>query len=79
MAERTVPREGRKPLARIVRATDAARLGQRRTFWFDGDSDREWQDAAAAERLVFSEYIRQCIDIGHSMKQAQRNVRRSQA
>lgn len=74
-----MPESERKPLARVVRGTDTPRLGVRRTFWFDEDQDRSWQDGAATDRLVFSEYIRECISIGHSIKQSQRNVRRSQA
>jgi hypothetical protein len=72
-----MPEPVRRPLARLIRPTDAARLGPRRTFRFDEDKDMAWQEAAVAERIVFSEYIRECIDIGHSMKQAQRNVRRT--
>lgn len=67
----------RKPLARVVRRTDAPRLGQKRSFRFDEDRDAAWQEGAVAERIDFSEYVRECIDIGHSMKQAQRNVRRT--
>ena len=69
----------RKPLARIIRRTDALRLGVRRTFRFDEDRDAAWQEAAVEERAEFSEYIRECIDIGHSMKQAQRDMRRTGA
>ena len=68
-----------RPLARVIRAVDALRLGVRRTFRFPEDRDAAWQDGAVAERVEYSEYIRECVDIGHSMKQAQRNVRRTSA
>ncbi len=76
MAERTVTR---KPLARLIRRVDAARLEIRRTFRFDHDRDLAWQEGAVSERIAFSEYVRECIEAGHSMKQAQRNVRRTNA
>ncbi|MBM4114110.1 MAG: hypothetical protein FJ253_12200 [Phycisphaerae bacterium] len=69
----------RRPLARSVRRTDAARLDVRRAFRFPEDRDAAWQQAAVDERVEFSEYIRECIDIGHSMKQAQRLTRRTSA
>lgn len=74
-----VPESYRKGLARVVRHTDAPRLGVRRTFRFPEDRDMAWQEAAVSERVEFSEYIRECIDIGHSMKRAQSNVRRTKA
>jgi hypothetical protein len=70
---------GRKPLARLIRRTDAPRLGVRRAFRFDEEADAAWQEGAIEERLEFSEYIRECIAIGHSMKQAQRLTRRTKA
>lgn len=69
----------RKPLSRMVRRTDAARLDIRRTFRCAADEDAAWQDGAVAERIEFSEYLRECLAIGHSMKQAQRLTRRTSA
>jgi hypothetical protein len=69
----------RKPLARSIRRTDLMRLDIRRTFRCREDEDAAWQDAAIAERVEYSEYLRECIAIGHSMKQAQRGVRRTGA
>ena len=69
----------RKALARVVRPTDGPRLEVRRAFRFDAEQDAAWQDGAVSERVEYSEYIRECIAIGHSMKQAQRNVRRTGA
>lgn len=74
-----MPAAERKPLARVIRRTDVARLDVRRTFRFPEDRDARWQENAIAERIEYSEYIRECIDIGDSMKQAQRNVRRTSA
>lgn len=72
-----MPATARKPLARVMRPTDAEGLGVRRTFRFPVDRDLAWQEAAVTERLEYSEYIRQCIDIGDSMKRAQRVARRT--
>ena len=69
----------RKPLARTIRRTDAPRLSVRRTFRANEDEDATWQQAAVDERLELSEYLRQCVAIGHSMKQAQRLTRRTTA
>lgn len=79
MSDRDSSTLARKPLARAVRPTDAPSLGPRRTFRFDPDADAAWQEGAVVERLEFSEYVRQCIAIGHSMKQAQRTARRTSA
>lgn len=69
----------RKPLARTIRRTDAARLDVRRAFRFGADEDAAWQEAAITERVEYSEYIRECITIGHSLKQGQRTTRRTSA
>ena len=69
----------RRPLARSIRRTDVARLDVRRTFRCTEGEDRNWQDGAAFERVEYSEYLRECIAIGHSMKQAQRHTRRANA
>lgn len=69
----------RRPLARTVRRTDVPRLGVRRTFRCSEIEDEKWQGGALADRLEYSEYLRECIAIGHSMKETQRLTRRTSA
>jgi hypothetical protein len=50
-----------------------------RTFRFKESEDRAYQDGAVAEGAEFSEYVRECVAIGHSMKVAQRIVSKAGA
>ncbi len=57
---------GRKPLAHLER------LEIRRTFCFTESEDRDWQNGAVDSGIDFSSYIRDCVRIGHSIRQAER-------
>lgn len=73
------PESTRKPLARTIRRTDVARLDVRRTVRLTEDEDTKYQRGAEADRVELSEYMRECLSIGDSMKQGQRLTRRTSA
>jgi len=61
----------RKPLARLERRDI------QRTFRFTESEDKALQDAAVEERVDFSTYVRECVITGHTMRQAQRMMKRA--
>lgn len=63
----------RKPLMPAL-ARIRERRDVRRTFRLAESEDRLLQDGAVAEGLEFSEYCRECLLTGHSMRQTARLV-----
>jgi len=61
----------RRPFAPMLSRT-AERREIRRTFRLAHAEDLALREGAVAERADFSAYCRECLLIGHSMKQAQR-------
>jgi hypothetical protein len=61
----------RKPLAHLERRDVY------RGFRFTETEDKEYQAGAVQERVDFSTYCRECLRMGHSMKQAQRLMKQA--
>lgn len=61
----------RKPLAHLERRDI------QRTFRFTESEDKALQAAAVEDRVDFSTYVREALFTGHTMKQAQRMMKRA--